>query len=1497
MPVNLGSAEGYIDLDFSSLLKGVDSSLSAIKKLDSAYTESESKLRKMEAELKNSGGVFQAAAQKSERLTLELDTAREKADAYRKIIDSMGKAVKNAAQEHTELEPKISRAKKQLEQTEIKVRELASAYKSAAEETKKAAEAHGEQSEEAKKAAEAEAEVKSQLDKATNSANEYRNALLQMESRHEKLRQDMNNAAQKTSEFRTELNNTEAQIADLSRELAETESTLLNLGTSMQNAGNKFQAGSEKIGRIGSALTLGVTAPIIGIGTAAVKSGNDFEAQMSRVSAIADAYGSELEELRDLAIELGAETSFSATSAAEAMENLASAGFKTQEIMDAMPGMLDLAASSGEDLATSADIAASTLRGFGLEASEAGHVADVLAKNAADTNAAISDTGLAMKYIAPVARSAGWSLEEVTAAIGKMADAGIKGEQAGTTLRGALTRLMKPTDNMYKAMEDLGVAFYDAEGKMKPLSTIVDELQTATEGLTDEQRDNRIATIFGTEALSGMKVLLSSSKEELDRLTSGLENADGAAQKMADTMLDNTKGSIEEMNGSLETAAITIQKQLAPWITKGAKKVTELANQFADLDEETQGTILGIAGIAAASGPAVKGLSKVTGGIGKLVKGTGGLIKDLGKISSAKKAAEAIGSMGSFSANSVEGVSGLSKALFKLASPTGAVIAATTAIAGLGIGVYAAMQRAREAAKEADLEKRFGDITLSMEEVEDIAEQLTTNDWTMQVDAVIEARGKLDELKEDVQSSLDEVNKLGWKINVGLGLSAEENESFRDSMDSYINDSIAYIQQKQYTASLAVDAIMTPGSQSYENVRNFVNEFYSGSQAQMQELGEAMAAEVDKALADGVITEDEYLNIQSIQAKLQDLISRTEDAQYTAKIKSMQLQVDGGKLTADSFQNIMTTAGEQLESQMAAADQTFLKFIEEVQIAFESGEIPQSEYEEILRDAQEDLNRKKGELILENVTVGIDTLQGNYGDKLEEWRDEFADTVAYTIGDGFTIAGDAINYSQLYASIGENFDAISDAATDGARDLLNSMQPNAEELKKVAQSYINVGKIPPENIQKGLEDHYELQMMAGNLDYMFQYLVTQIAHSPDLQEAMVVARENGQEIPQELAEGLRDMYGLELIEKNGEFMWETVREQAQTSAEVMQEQFRQYGIELPEALATGLDSKSASLVDATMKLLEKLNEGKVLKEEELVSVFATFGMDLPEALISSLSSQNANVQRQAIEMYSQIQYADEAKRPEILAQMLDLGQNVDESLCLGISGNLALVENESSGMISVIDKVTGQRIRDITPAFASRLKEMGVEGFDSMDEVMKSSSLTAPTVKELDTKPVENWVTRAQRFLLNNPLFAEMNVSSGSSSSRISKHANGGIVQKQTLSWLAEGDQPEAVIPLSAEKRSRGVELWKQAGEELGMMDTARGAISDGTLGRSPVFDVQRLASAVAAELRKAPIEVHPEFYVSSGDVYLEGEAVGRSMAPVIDTQLSRIQERRQRGG
>lgn len=319
-----------------------------------------------------------------------------------------------------------------------------------------------------------------------------------------------------------------------------------------------------------------------GLAIAVGKVGSEFEAQMSRVQAISGATETQLKSLNDQALQLGADTAFSAKEAAAGMENLASAGFNVNEIMDAMPGLLDLAAISGGDVAGASEVAASAIRAFGLEAGTAGHVADVFAKTAADTNAEAQDMGEALKYVGPVAKAMGLSLEETAASIGIMSDAGIKGGMAGTALRGSLSRLAKPTKIMKDSMDELGLSFYDSQGKMLPLSGIIQELKDKTAGLTDEQKNNALVTLFGQESLSGMLALIDAGPDKLNALTGALVQSDGAAKDMAKTMMNNTKGAIEELKGSAETLGITIYQANAGPLKDLAKQGTEYINQLTD---------------------------------------------------------------------------------------------------------------------------------------------------------------------------------------------------------------------------------------------------------------------------------------------------------------------------------------------------------------------------------------------------------------------------------------------------------------------------------------------------------------------------------------------------------------------------------------------------------------------------------------------------------------------------------------------------------------------------------------------------------------------------------------------------------------------------------------------------------------------------------------------------------------------------------------------------
>ena len=389
---------------------------------------------------------------------------------------------------------------------------------------------------------------------------------------------------------------------------------------SFQMGAGNLQNISKMAGAVGAGLTKGLTLPLAGIGAMSLKTFGGFEKQMNRVKAISGATGGEFMKLKDQAMELGAATIFSASEVAEGQEMMASAGFSVNEIFGAMPGVMDLAAVSSGDMALASEAVASAMNQFGLSGSKAAHVADVYARAAADTNAETADMAEAMKYAGPVAGALGISIEETAAAIGIMSNAGIKGSQAGTTLRSALSRLAAPTSEAKKLMNDLGINVFDANGKMLPMSETIPILQKAFSGLTDQQKQQAIETLFGKTAMSGMLALINSAPGEFDSLTTSLENSTGAAKEMADIMNSGLAGAIEELKGSLETAGIRIGEILSEMAIKAVGAIQSIVDGFNNLSPAMQQAIVMFGLIAAVIGPFLLIFSKIISTIA-LVKG------------------------------------------------------------------------------------------------------------------------------------------------------------------------------------------------------------------------------------------------------------------------------------------------------------------------------------------------------------------------------------------------------------------------------------------------------------------------------------------------------------------------------------------------------------------------------------------------------------------------------------------------------------------------------------------------------------------------------------------------------------------------------------------------------------------------------------------------------------------------------------------------------------
>lgn len=414
-------------------------------------------------------------------------------------------------------------------------------------------------------------------------------------------------------------------LAGLRSAQSEADTTSKNIATKI---GNNITGIGKSMTSVGSTLTKSVTVPLLGIGTAGLKVASDFDSAMSGVKAISGATGEEFDALRAKAIELGGSTAFSANEVAEAMTEMAKAGWDSQQILDGMGGVLDAAAASGENLGTVSTIVADAITGFGMEAKESTRVADLLTQAANSGTIGINDLGESFKYIAPVAGSMGLSIEDVTTALSAMSMSGIKGSQAGTSLRGVLTRMVKPTDQVAAAMDELGIVLTNSDGTFKSLDQILSEMRGSFSGLTDEQKTYYAATLAGQEGMSGLLSLLNMSQEEYDEIAASMDNASGVAQETAAVMRDNLAADVEELGGSLESLAITLAEHIIPHLRTFVQWLTELVGKFTDLDPETQKTILKFAGIAAAIGPVILV-------IGKLVTAVGSVVTAFGKIKGA----------------------------------------------------------------------------------------------------------------------------------------------------------------------------------------------------------------------------------------------------------------------------------------------------------------------------------------------------------------------------------------------------------------------------------------------------------------------------------------------------------------------------------------------------------------------------------------------------------------------------------------------------------------------------------------------------------------------------------------------------------------------------------------------------------------------------------------------------------------------------------------------
>ena len=619
-------------------------------KIGASMSEYQSAMKAAVASMKELSSQYSLAAANAKLYGTKSDALKAKISELTQKMDVQKTKVADCKTHYETLTTRLDNNKKKSEELKTKVAELSRAY----EESK---EATGENSEETKK-------LKTELDKAEKQ-------LATTEAQTTKYEAAVKKQGAAVTQAEADLANMEVQLRDVNAELAR----------------QKFDEYAEKAGKVGQAVqTAGqhmmkVTTAIGGVAAASVTVAANFEQQMSKVQAISGATA-EADKLTESARQWGRDTKYSATEAGEAFEYMALAGWKTDDMLEGIGGILNLAAASAMDLGTASDIVTDYLTAFGLSAKDAGKFADEMAYAMSHSNTTTEALGEAYKNCAATAASMGYSVEETTAVLMTMANAGVKGGEAGTALNAIMTRLATDTKGCATELAKYGVEVYDAQGNMNSLSSILTGVRGVWNNLTDEQQANLAKTIAGTNQFSALQTIMSGLSDEaiasgmsFSDYAEALQNCDGTASDMAATMQDNLLGRLTQLKSKLEDIGITVGNALLPFMEKAVAKIGELADKFAALSPQQQETILKIAGVVAAIGPLLTIVGKAISVSGQLSSGIG---KVVGKLAA----------MGTTASGATGGMAILKGALAAITSPVGIAVAAIAAITAVIVTLW-----------------------------------------------------------------------------------------------------------------------------------------------------------------------------------------------------------------------------------------------------------------------------------------------------------------------------------------------------------------------------------------------------------------------------------------------------------------------------------------------------------------------------------------------------------------------------------------------------------------------------------------------------------------------------------------------------------------------------------------------------------------------------------------------------------------------------------------
>lgn len=861
------------------------------------------------------------------------------------------------------------------------------------------------------------------------------------------------------------------------------------------------------------------SAGLAGVLTASTMAGSGFEAQMSTVQAISQASSGEMKQLKEVAAEMGRTTKFSATEAGKGLEYMAMAGWKTQEMVSGLPGVMYLAAASGEELGTVSDIVTDAMTAFGLQADQSARFADVLAQASSSSNTNVAMMGATFQYVAPVAGSFGYTIEDVATATGLMANAGIKGEKAGTAMRTMLTNLAKPTKQMRGYMNKLSLSLVDGTGKMKPFRQQLQELRQGFSGLSEAERAEYAAGIAGKEGMSGLLAMVNASEADFTKLTAAIDNSAGAAKKMSEVRLDNLAGDITILKSGLEGAGIEIYGGFSGLLREGAQDATAWLSSFTENLKEDIPTIRREA----------KSFAKAAESLfGPLLDAGKWLLKHPGVIEGSIKGTAA--AMLTFKA--AKGATAAVKLLGTLSGMMSAwPVAAAGLIIGGIVGISSAMERTAKKKAAKNLSEHFGGLTLSMEELNEAARHIVGDRLFDNIEAMESSSGRADEFFKSMKDSLKSIQKTEWKLSMGMELDASDAESYASAVDSYVTSAQDYIAEKGYELNLAVELVLGDSGQGFAEDSGA---FYQSLLAQLDPLKQDISKALEDITENG-LTLDKQRIVDGYLAEMADITSIITDAQNAAKLQMIEGQFAGAALTPETFQNLQSAIADYTEQANQSADeayQTILTSLNAQRIAGERGKeggITQAEFEDKSAEAAAGYYRRKAETILNGYQTMQDTVMATYGSEIQPAMDAINESLNDSLNQIFENPNisnpeDYVKALDFAIENALNSVELSPDAKNAIGMLFEGMAPTEEQLRGLTAQIERAGGEVPEAIQKAMSNIGTVGAAAGEKEDLWTIIGNQVANSPERALLLETVQQQSGQIPQEAIKAVESMY-------------------------------------------------------------------------------------------------------------------------------------------------------------------------------------------------------------------------------------------------------------------------------------------------------------------------------------------------------------------------------------